>query len=308
LLIEIVATTLFSARAGRVEEIQEVFEWLEETLGGQGTGLQLEKGYRGLSLQFAGYLRFRKALRRLDQVIYGIISERRSRAKDTGDLLSMLLRFQDEDGNPMSEKQLRDEVVAMFFAGYETQASSLCWTWYLLSQHPEIEEKLLGELQELPGDRVPTVEDLSELRYTEMIVKESLRLYPPAWSIGREAKEECEIGGYRVPSGTQVMMAQWVTHRDPRYFEDPEVFRPGRWEDQFAKRIPHYAYFPFGKGPRLCIGHSFGMIGATLLLATVTRKFRLQLVPGHRVIAQPGITLRPAGEMRMILKERSLER
>ena len=137
-----------------------------------------------------------------------------------------------------------------------------------------------------------------------MIVKESLRLYPPAASIGREAKEECEIGGYRVPPGTRIIMSQWVTHRDPRYFEDPEVFRPDRWEDGFAKRIPQYAYFPFGKGPRLCIGHSFDLIGATLLLATIAKRFQLKLAPAQRVIPQPGITLCPANGSEMILKMR----
>ena len=306
LLLEIVTKTLLDIGiSGKNEEVMETFAQISKTFGGQGEGIQLQRGFHGILLQFLGYLRFYKAVRRLNKSIYGIIDERCSSDKDTGDLLSMLLHFKDEDGKRMSDKQLRDEVVAMFFASHETTTNALSWTWYLLSQHPEVETKLLTELQEVLGDRVPTVEDLSQLRYTEMVVKESMRLYPPVWTIWREAKEECEIGGYHVLPGTHVLMAQWVMHRDPRYFEDSEVFNPERWEEGFVKRIPRGAYFPFGAGPRLCIGSSFAMTEAKLLLATIAKKFQLELVSEQRVVPVPSTTLRPREGIKMVLKVRS---
>jgi cytochrome P450 len=217
----------------------------------------------------------------------------------------MLLRFRDEEGNSMSDKQLRDEVMTLLLAGHETTALALCWTWYLLSQHPDVEAKLLEELEEVLEDRAPTVDDLPRLRYAEMVIKESMRLYPPAWGISREAKEDCEMGGYHVPGGTQLLIVLWAMHRDPRYFENPEVFDPARWEDSFSKRVPKYAYLPFGAGPRLCIGSSFAVTDATLLLATIAKKFRLELVPGQQTIPQPSVTLRPNGGIRMVLEKRS---
>ena len=308
LLLEIVVRTLFDvAMSGKSEEMIEAYERVAKTFGGQGGGIQLQEGFRGILLRFLEYLRFCKEIRQLNEITYGAIDERRNSSEGTGDLLSMLLHFQDEDGNRMSDKQLRDEVVTMLFAGHETAANSLSWTWYLLSRHLEVEATLLGELQEVLGDGVPTVEDLPRLRYTEMVVKESMRLYPPVWNIGREAKEESEIGGYHVPAGTQLFVSQWVTHRDPRYFEDPEVFSPDRWEDGFAKRILRYAYFPFGGGPRQCIGSSFAMMEITLALATMAKKFQLKPVSERRVIPWPGVTLHPVGGIEMILKKRSLK-
>ena len=250
-------------------------------------------------------LRFRRAVRRLDEVIYGIMDERRSSGKDTGDLLSMLLHAQDEEGNRMSDEQLRDEVITLLLAGHETNALALSWAWYLLSRHPEVEARLLEELREVLGDRAPTVDDVPRLRYAGMVIRESMRLYPPAWGLSREAIEECEIGGYRVPAGTQLFIVLWVLHRDPRYFEDPETFYPERWEDGSAGRIPRYAYLPFGAGPRLCIGSSFAMTEAILLLATMAKRFRLELASERPVIPQPSVTLRPGGGMRMVLRRRS---
>jgi cytochrome P450 len=304
LLLEIVAKTVLSTDDDTTKEVEKAYGRIEETLGGPGLGIQVQEGSYGILLQFLRYLRFLSALRRLDKITYGIINERRSSSTDTGDLLSMLLHFQDEEGNRMSDKQLRDEVVGMFFAGYETTANALSWTWYLLSQHPKRETRLLRELQEVLGKRVPTVEDLPRLRYTDMVIKESMRLYPPAWNISRIAIEECEIGGYRVLAGTRLLMSQWVMHRDPRFFENPEVFDPERWGDGFAERTPKYAYFPFGGGPRQCIGNSFAMMQATVVLATIAQRYRPKLVPGQRVIPQPSITLRPAGGMKMLLKKR----
>lgn len=250
-------------------------------------------------------LRFRKGIGRLDEVIYGFIGERRANGEDTGDLLSMLLRFRDEEGGGMSDKQLRDEVLTLLLAGHETTALALSWTWYLLSLHPRVEARLLEELQEVLGDRAPTVEDLPRLPYAEMVIKESMRLYPPAWGVSREAIGECEIGGYRVPAGTQLLIVLWAMHRDPRYFRDPEAFEPARWEVGLTKRVPRHAYLPFGAGPRVCIGGSFAMTEAVLLLAAIAKEFRLELVPKHlRVIPQPSTTLRPKGGIRMQLTSR----
>lgn len=296
LLTQIVAEIFFDAEiAGKSEEMRKALQRVAKTFD--------ERGNRGL-FRSAGASRFREANRRLDKLIYGIINERRTSGKDTGDLLSTLLNFRDEDGSGISDEQLRSEMVTMFFAGSETTALTLSWAWYLLSQNPEAETKLLAELYEVSGDRAPTAEDLPRLQYTEMVVKESMRLYPPVWDIKRQAVEECEIGGYYVPAGTQLFMSQWVVHRDPRYFEDPEMFDPDRWEDGFAERIPRYAYFPFGGGPRLCIGASLAMMQATLLLATIAKKFRFELVSGHQAIPQPSIALRPEGGMSMVLEKR----
>jgi hypothetical protein len=230
---------------------------------------------------------------------------RRANGEDTGDLLSMLLRFRNEEGGGMSDKQLRDEVLTLLLAGHETTALALSWAWYLLSLHPKAEARLLWELQEVLGDRAPTVEDLPRLPYAEMVIKESMRLYPPAWGVSREAIEECEIGGYSVPAGTQVLIVLWAMHRDPRYFEDPETFEPARWEGALTKRVPRYAYLPFGAGPRVFIGGSFAMTEAILLLVTIAKGFRLELVPEQRgVIPQPSTTLRPKGGIRMRLTSR----
>ncbi len=189
-------------------------------------------------------------------------------------------------------------------AGHETTALTLSWTFYLLSEHPEVEMKLAAELEEALGGRTPTVEDLPKLGYTDAIIKESMRLYPPAWGVGREALEDCEVGGYHVPAKAQLYISQYVVHRLPRHFEDPEAFDPDRWNDGLEKRLPKYAYFPFGGGPRLCIGQPFAKMEAALLLATVARNFKLELIPGQRVAPQPSITLRPKEGIKMRLKAR----
>jgi cytochrome P450 len=304
LLLDIVAKVLFDAEIAEGGEVRKALDQAVKRFDEQGSGMLL----RFLLGNFPTptNLRFRRAVGRLDEVIYRLINERRRSGKDTGDLLSMLLHAQDEECNKMSDKQLRDEVLTLLLAGHETNALALSWSWYLLSEHPQVESKLLEELQEVLSDRTPTVEDLPRLRYTEMVIKESLRLYPPAWGISREAIKRCEIGGYLIPAGTQLFIPLWVLHRDPRFFEDAEVFNPDRWEDGLAKRVPKYAYLPFGAGPRLCIGSSFAMTEATLLLATIAKKFRLELATGQqRVVLQPSVTLRPRGGIRMVLKERS---
>jgi cytochrome P450 len=240
-------------------------------------------------------LRVERAARRLDRIILAIIAKRRASGEDRGDLLSMLLHAQDEDsGRRMTDRQLRDEAMTLFMAGHETTANTLAWVWYLLATHPQSEAKLHAELDSVLGERPPTFADLPRLKYTGLVVTEALRLYPTVWMLGRENLEPVEIAGYRIPTGTTVFMPQWTIHRDARWFDDPESFLPGRWEHGLQDRIPRYAYFPFGGGPRICIGNNFALMEASLLLATIARKYRLSLTPDAVVTPLPTMTLRPA--------------
>src|SRR5437667_2001417 len=244
------------------------------------------------------------AVRRLNKIIYRIIAERRASGRDTGDLLSMLLAAQDEDGSQMTDQQLRDEVITLFLAGHETTAIALSWTCWLLAQHPRAEAKLQSELNAVLGGRAPNVADLPRLSYLDRVLTESMRLYPPAWGMARLALDDVEIGGYHIPKGSGVSLAQWVVHRDPRWYDNPEEFRPERWETDLVKRLPRFAYFPFGGGPRLCIGNNFALMEAALLLATIAQRFGLRIVPGHPVVPLPSITLRPRHGIRMTLEAR----
>ncbi|MSQ95748.1 MAG: cytochrome P450 [Gemmataceae bacterium] len=239
-------------------------------------------------------LRARRAVKQLDAVLFRIIRERRESKADQGDLLSLLLHARDEgDGAGMTDHQLRDEAMTLFLAGHETTALVLSWSWYLLAQHPQAEQKLCDELDEVLAGRTPTVDDWSRLKFTEMIALEAMRLYPPAYVIGREAITDCAIGGYSVPRGTTVLMPQWVVQRDPRFFDEPERFRPERWGEERIKSLPKFAYFPFGGGPRVCIGQQFAMMELVLILATIAQKFRFRLQRSATVTPLPTFTLRP---------------
>ncbi|HEY2155527.1 MAG TPA: cytochrome P450 [Isosphaeraceae bacterium] len=250
-------------------------------------------------------LRTRRAIGQLDAIIFRIIASRRATGEDRGDLLSMLLKARDEDdGTRMTDRQLRDEAMTLFMAGHETTANTLAWVWYLLATHPEVEEKLHSELDRVLDDRPPTFDDLPQLSYAEHVVSEALRLYPTVWLLGREATEPCEVGGYDVPVGRTVFMSQWVIHRDPRFFDDPLSYRPERWADGLAKRIHRYAYFPFGGGPRICIGNGFAMMEAVLLLATIARRYRLALAPDAVIKPLPTMTLRPEHGVKVVLGRR----
>jgi len=248
----------------------------------------------------------RNAISDLNKIIKGIIRERRTSNQPRGDLLGMLLQVHDPEGWPMSDAQLRDELMTLFLAGHETTAIALSWTCFLLAENPPIEAKLIEELRTVLGDREPTAEDLPRLRYTEMILKESMRLYPAVWGIGRRAVADCEIGGYRVAAGTNVFIFQWLTQRDPRFFPNPSAFDPERWREDPARsgKIPRFAYFPFGGGPRVCVGASFAMLEATLLLAMIQQKFQLRLVPGHPVQPVASVTLRPKHGIRITVRRR----
>jgi cytochrome P450 len=250
--------------------------------------------------------RFDTAKARLDAIIYRLIEQRRLAGEDRGDLLSMLLLAQDTevDGGGMTDEQLRDELMTIFLAGHETTANALTWTWYLLSQNPEAEARLHEEIDRVLEERLPDFDDVAELKYTEMVLAESMRLYPPAWALGRLAMEDFEIGGYFVPRKSLVLMSQFVMHRDPRYFADPLKFDPDRWTTEARESRPQFSYFPFGGGPRRCIGEGFAWMEGILLIATIARQWQMRLVPNHPVVLKPVITLRPKHGMRMTVIRR----
>lgn len=239
--------------------------------------------------------RFRRARARLDALVYRMIEERRRDRADRGDLLSLLLLAQDTegDGGRMSDEQVRDEAMTLFLAGYETTSVALTWTWYLLSLHPEVEARLREELESALHGRVPTVDDLPQLGYARMVVAEAMRLYPPAWLVARRALEPVELGGFVVPRRWLVFLSPWVTHRDARYYPAPERFDPLRWTPEAEAVRPRFAYYPFGGGPRQCIGEGFAWAEAVLLLATLAARWRLVSESGGRVVPRPSVTLRP---------------
>ncbi len=328
LTLRIVGKTLFNAEVGddadrigkAMTTMVELFnflllpfsEWLEK-------------------LPFPQSIRFKRARRTLDDIVYGIINERRRSGEDKGDLLSMLLLAQDEDdGSTMTDEQVRDEALTLFLAGHETTANALTWTWYLLSQNPEAEAKLHAELDAvlstggnpsgsegvvskadtLPTGRVsalrvPTMDDIPNLKYTESVLAESMRLYPPACAIGRNVVEAHEFNGFTAAPGTLILSSPYVMHRDARFWDDPLAFNPERWESQSVKEAgQRNTYFPFGGGIRRCIGESFAWAEGIMLLATLARKWKLALVPGQQIDMKPMITLRPKFGMRMLCQNR----
>ena len=256
------------------------------------------------AIPIPGNLRYRRAVRRLDGVVHRIIEQHRG-DDGRGDLLGLLMEARDDDGRAMTDAQLRDEAITILLAGHETTAIALSWTCYLLSKHPAVTRHLHEELHEILGDRPPRVADLPRLRFTEMVVTEAMRLYPPAYALGREAVKDCKIADYDVRAGTSIFISPWVVHRDGRWFDRPEEFLPERWAGNAAQRLPRFAYFPFGGGPRICIGNRFAMMEAVLLLACIARRYRLVLENEKSVALFPSITLRPANGLRMTLRRRS---
>jgi len=249
----------------------------------------------------------------LNEIVYGFIAEHRQ-SGDVGDLLSMLLEAQGENGERMSDQQLRDESVTLVLAGHETTANALTWAWVLLAQHPNVEAELHAELDRVLGDgvlrpkRLPTVEDLRQLEYTAMVMKETMRLYPPAPTVGREALEDFEVGGYHLPKGTIVVVPPHVVHRDARWFPNPEIFDPTRFSKANEAARRKFTYFPFGGGPRICIGNAFAEMEAVLLLATLAHHFRLRLASAAPIAPEARITLRPRAPVVMSLEARTAER
>jgi cytochrome P450 len=246
--------------------------------------------------------RFRRAMATLNQVIYGIINERRLHPTGTNDLLNLLLNARDEEtGAQMDDKQLRDEVITLFLAGHETTANWLAWAFYLLAQHPDVEARVRQELVQTLDARVPTVADLPSLAYTRRMLDETLRLYPSAWILNRVALESDEICGYPIPARSFVAISPYVMHHHPKYWDNPERFDPDRFAPEREAHRPRFVYFPFGSGPRLCIGRGFAQVEAQLVLATILQKCRLTLAPGADVGMEPLVTLRPRGGLPMMV-------
>ncbi|MGA7860140.1 MAG: cytochrome P450 [Terracidiphilus sp.] len=292
LALQITARTLFDTEV--TPEIHVINEQVNIVMDLYNYLVAMPRAELLLDSPLPGMRRFRRAKARLDEVVDGMIrarSEEAGRAgglEERGDLLSMLLAARDDqaegDGLTLTGDELRDQVLTLFLAGYETVANALAWTWLLLGQNPEAEARMHAELDTVLGGRLPTLEDMPRLEYTAMVLAESMRLYPPAWAMGREVLEDVSIGPYRLRKGTMVFFSQYIVQRDPRWFPEPLQFRPER---------PRFAYFPFGGGGRQCIGESFALMEATLALATIAQRWRLELIPGQRIEVQPKITLRP---------------
>ncbi len=300
LALRIVSKTLFDADVTRdAKEIGETLDVLLQIAANFGRTILVP-----LWVPSPRNIRAKLGIKRLEKVIYRIIAERRANGRDTGDLLSILLHAQDEDGTHMNDRQLRDETITLFLAGHETTANTLAWTWWLLAQNPAVEKKFHEELDGALGGRVPEVDDLPKLAFLNSVLTESLRLYPTAWGMARLAAEEHEIAGYPVRPGYGVAFAQWVIHRDARWFDAPLEFRPERWDNGLAKQLPRFAYFPFGGGPRQCIGNTFALMEASVVLATIGQRFRFQLVPNHKVTPLASITLRPKNGIQVRLETR----
>jgi cytochrome P450 len=290
LTLEIAAKTLFDSEIA--EDVSQIDHALNDLTGEIAARFKRPFVVPDF-VPLPGHIRYRRAIARIERLIDRLIGERRS-AKTAGtDLLSKLMAARDENGQPMSDRQLRDEAITLILAGHETTALALSWTCYLLGRHPDVQAELAAEAGGLLHGRCAIVEDLPSLRFAECVVTEAMRLYPPVWTIGREVVRDCELGGYAVPAGTTILISPWVIHRDPRNFDRPDEFLPGRWADDLHRKLPRFAYCPFGGGPRICIGQRFAMMEAVLILATIVHRFGISLHLERKVTPHPSITLRP---------------
>jgi cytochrome P450 len=301
LTLEVVCKTLFGVDARTIQK--QVAKNVSIVLGEFRRQVYLLLRIPGISS--ASRKRYGKAVDELDAVVYRIIEEHRQGDQDKGDLLSMLMAAQDEDGSRMTDKQLRDETMTLFLAGHETTANALTWGFYLLSSNPESKRAVVKEIDDVLCGRLPTFEDLARLPFTQAVVKETLRLYPPAWRVYREAAVDMEIGGFNVPRGTGLWMGQYLVHRDPRWFSEPDKFIPERWLSEEIKNLPKYAYFPFGGGPRICIGNAFAEMEANLVLATILQKYDVDCLAGQKIVPEPSMTLRPKYGIKVHIRKRA---
>jgi cytochrome P450 len=304
LALQVVARTLFNTDV--TEDVLQINDQVNVIMELYNFLIALPRAEAYLNWPIPGLIRFRRARARLDKVVQRMIAEHRADGVDRGDLLSMLLASRDEesDHSGMTDEQVRDEVLTIFLAGYETVANALTWTWYLLSQNPQAEALMCAEIAEVLQGRLPTLEDMPRLRYTEMVLAESMRLYPPAWAMGRQSIADVEIGPYRFPTGTYFFFSQYIMQRTAEYFPDPLVFDPERFSAQNKAGRPRFAYFPFGGGGRQCIGEAFAWMEGVLMVATIAQRWRLRFVPGQTVEVQPKITLRPKGPMMFVPEAR----
>ena len=307
LSLKIVARTLFAADLQN--EVLELADAINRIMGLYNFLVMLPAAEWLVHLRPPGLAAFVKARKRIDAVVYRMIDVHRRRGGNGGSLLDLMLAassYESQSGDgPDAQQALRDQVITIFLAGYETVANALIWTWYLLSQNPDCERRCHEEVDSVLQGRLPTAEDVPCLRYLEMVMAESMRLYPPAWAMGRYARNDFQLGDFRLPARTTVLISQFVTHRDPRYFPDPLRFDPERFTAEAKSKRTKFTYFPFGAGVRQCIGESFAWMEGVLVLATFMQKWRLRLVPNHRVEPQPLITLRPKYGMRMQIEARA---
>ena len=302
LTLNVVAQTLFATDLR--EEVNELASAINRIMGLYNFLVMLPAAEWLVHVRPPGLAAFVRARKRVDAVVYRMIAAHRQRSSHGSSLLDLMLAGS-PDGSPGSEQSLRDQVITIFLAGYETVANALSWTWYLLSQNPDCERRFHDEIDHELSGRLPAFDDLPRLRYVEMVLAESMRLYPPAWAMGRYARNDFQLGDFLLPAKTTVLMSQFITHRDARYFPDPLRFNPERFTPEARSRRTKLTYFPFGAGVRQCIGESFAWMEGVLLLATLAQKWKLRLVPGHRVEPEPLITLRPRYGMRMQLEARA---
>ena len=305
LTLKVVAQTLFATDLAREsnDEVNELADAINRIMGLYNFLVMLPAAEWLVHVRPPGLAAFVRARKRIDAVVHRMIAAHRQRGPHGGSLLDMMLAAS-PDQSPDSEQSLRDQVITIFLAGYETVANALSWTWYLLSQNPECERRFHQEIdRELQG-RLPSFDDVPRLRYVEMVLAESMRLYPPAWAMGRYARANFQLGDFSLPAKTTVLMSQYITHRDARFFPEPLRFDPERFTSEAKSRRTKLTYFPFGAGVRQCIGESFACMEGVLLLATIAQKWKLSLVPGHRVEPEPLITLRPKYGMRMQVESR----
>jgi cytochrome P450 len=312
LSLEIVARTLFDTEVD--EDIRRINDEVNTVMGLYNFLVAFPRLELFLKLPIPGILKFRRSKARLDAVVDRLVSQRRAEMEaglpDKGDLLHMLLSSTDDQADAegrhtgMSPDQIRDEVLTIFLAGYETVANGLTWTWYLLSQHPEVEAKMHAEIDTVLGGRLATLADYPSLRYTEQVFAESMRLYPPAWAMGRMSTRPVDLGPYTIPKGAHVFFSQYIMGRTPAYFPDPLRFDPDRFTPEAKAARPKYTYFPFGGGSRQCIGEAFAWMEGTLSLATIAQRWQMQFIPAYPVELQPKITLRPRYPVMMRLLER----
>ena len=301
LTLNVVARTLFATDLR--DEADELAGAINRIMGLYNFLVMLPAAEWLVHFRPPGLAAFVRARKRIDAVVYRMIEAHRREHADSGSLLDLMLAAS-PDRSPSSEQSLRDQVITIFLAGYETVANALSWTWYLLSENPECERRFHEEIdRELQG-RLPTFEDIPRLRYVEMVLAESMRLYPPAWAMGRKARRDFQLGDFFLPAKTTVLISQFITHRDPRFFPDPLRFDPERFTSEAKALRAKFTYFPFGAGARQCIGESFAWMEGVLLLAAIGQKWKLKLVPGHRVEPEPLITLRPKYGMRMQVEAR----
>jgi cytochrome P450 len=290
LTLRIVVRTLFGVEAGEIDEISGALN----TIMRHTAGIRLLLPPWSRYLPIPGMGNVRRAIRKLNATVAELIDMRGAHChNDPEDLLSTLFSARDQNGATMSRNEVSDQILTFLLAGHETTALALSWTWYLLSQNPDAENKLHQEVDTVLGGKVPTLKDVPLLIYTDRVIKESMRLYPPAWSLAREVANEFEVGGYRIPAGANVVMSQWLLQHDPRFFKDPMRFDPDRWGTEGCQKLPRFAYFPFGGGPRQCIGAGFAMMEAVLLLSTIATQFKLRHIEQSPIIPVPSFTLRP---------------